>query len=125
MLGGHCIKTWAASQGAVALSSAEAEFYAMVEGVTRARGLRSLALELGYDDLADVVHLSTGSEAAKQFVNRRGLGRMKDLQIKDLWLQKEAREGRLEIYKILGKDNPSDLMTKILTLAKPLNVWRD
>ena len=39
MLGGHCIKTWCASQGAFALSSAEAEFYAMVEAVTRAKGL--------------------------------------------------------------------------------------
>ena len=45
-LGKHTIKTWSASQGAVALSSAEAEFYAMVEGVTRAKGLVNLAREL-------------------------------------------------------------------------------
>lgn len=44
MLGGHCIKTWSASQGAHALSSAEAELYGMIEGVTRAKGLLSLAL---------------------------------------------------------------------------------
>ena len=37
MLGGHCIKTWSATQGAYALSSAEAEFYASSEGVTRAK----------------------------------------------------------------------------------------
>ena len=36
MFGEHCIKTWSATQGAVALSSAEAEFYAMIEAVTRA-----------------------------------------------------------------------------------------
>jgi hypothetical protein len=46
MLGGHCIKTWSATQGAFALSSAEAELYAMVEAVTRAKGLMSLAQEL-------------------------------------------------------------------------------
>ena len=45
-LGGHCIKTWSATQGAYALSSAEAELYGMVEAVTRAKGLRSLAWEL-------------------------------------------------------------------------------
>merc|ERR1712046_163593 len=33
MLGNHCIKTWSASQGPYALSSAEAEFYAMIEAV--------------------------------------------------------------------------------------------
>ena len=71
-----------------------------------------------------MVHLSTDSEAAKQFVNWRGLGKMKHLQIKDLWLQKEAREGRLEIYKILGKDNPSDLMTKISTFPTCISPWR-
>ena len=43
---------------------------------------------------------------------------MKHIQIKDLWLQKEAREGRLEIFKVLGKDNPSDLMTKILSIGE-------
>ena len=38
MLGGHLTKTWSASQGAFALSSAEAELYGMVEAVTRAKG---------------------------------------------------------------------------------------
>eukprot|EP00973_Karenia_brevis_P054867 7628198-Karenia_brevis.AAC.1 len=37
MIGDHTIKTWSATQGACALSSAEAELYAMVEGVTRAK----------------------------------------------------------------------------------------
>ena len=48
MLGNHRIKTWSAAQGAFALSSAEAEFYAMIEGVTRAKGLLSLAKEMGF-----------------------------------------------------------------------------
>ncbi len=39
MIGRHCIKTWATTQGAVALSSAEAEFYAMIEATIRAKGL--------------------------------------------------------------------------------------
>ena len=38
MIGAHCIKTWSVTQGAYALSSAEAEFYAMIEAVTRAKG---------------------------------------------------------------------------------------
>ena len=116
MIGGHLIKSYSSTQKTIALSSAEAEFYAMVEGVTRAKGLRSVAVELGFDDISDVVHLSTDSEAAKQFVNRRGLGRMKHLQIKDLWLQKEAREGRLEIYKIMGVSGCFSL-TKLTTFC--------
>ena len=46
-LGCHCLKTWSSTQGAVALSSAEAEFYAMVDGVLRAKWAVTVAEELG------------------------------------------------------------------------------
>ena len=115
MMGSHCIKTWSATQGAYALSSAEAEFYAMVEGVTRAKGLVSLAREVGFNELQNVIHLGTDSSAAKSFVGRRGLGKMKHLEIRDLWLQKEVSDGRVIVNKIPGEENPADLMTKILS----------
>ena len=118
MLGKHCIKTWCASQGAFALSSAETEFYAMVEAVTRAKGLLTLAKEMGLEELSLVVHLGTDSNAAKSFVNRRGLGKMRHLEIRDLWLQKEIREGKVLVHKVLGTENPADLMTKILTVKE-------
>ena len=86
----------------------------MVEGVTRAKGLLSLASELGFSGLAQVVRMWTDSSAAKSFVSRRGLGRMRHLEIRDLWLQKEIRDGRLEVSKIPGSRNPADLLTKIL-----------
>ena len=81
MLGSHCIKTWSAFQGAYALSSAEAELYAMVEGVTRAKGLVSLASEVGFVGLSAVIKLGTDSSAAKSFVCRQGLGRIRHLHI--------------------------------------------
>ena len=43
---------------------------------------------------------------------------MRHLEIRDLWLQKEVMEGRLEVSKIKGDENPSDLMTKILSLKE-------
>ena len=114
MIGNHCIKTWSATQGPYALSSAEAEFYAMIEGVTRAKGLLSLVSEMGFGGLSNVIHLGTDSSAAKSFVSRRGLGRMRHIEIRDLWLQKEVREGKIEVSKIRGDSNPADLMTKVL-----------
>ena len=39
---------------------------------------------------------------------------MRHLEIRDMWLQKEVAEGRVEVSKILGSNNPADLMTKIL-----------
>ena len=43
MFGEHLIKTWSLSQQAYALSSAEAQFYAMVEAVGRGGQLAHLA----------------------------------------------------------------------------------
>ena len=65
MYGKHCWKTWAVTQGAVALSSAEAEFYAMVEAVLRTKWARTVAGELGFNDIVGVVKLETDSKAAK------------------------------------------------------------
>ena len=117
-MGGHTIKTWSVTQGAIALSTAEAELYAMVEGVTRAKGLVSLARELGFVGVSTTVKLGTDSSAAKSFVSRRGLGRMRHLDIRDLWLQKEVADGLVEVVKLPGVQNPADLMTKMLS-------WRE
>ena len=116
MLGNHCIKTWSSTQGAYALSSAEAELYGMVEGVTRAKGLLTLASELGFSNLTKIITLGTDSSAAKSFASRRGLDRMRHLQVRDLWLQKEVADGKVRVIKIKGTENPADLMTKILTV---------
>ena len=75
MLGGHSIKTWSSTQGAYALSSAEAEFYAIIDGVTRAKGLLNPVKELRFRDLSNVVCLGTDSSAAKSFVCRTGLSK--------------------------------------------------
>ena len=42
---------------------------------------------------------------------------MRHLEIRDLWLQKEVWEGKVVVNKILGTENPTDLMTKILSLG--------
>ena len=43
---------------------------------------------------------------------------MRHLQIRDLWLQKEIRDGKLELSKIPGRYNPADLLTKTLGKAE-------
>ena len=80
----------------------------------RGQGLISLAKELGFLDLVNVVRLGTDSTAAKSFVSRQGFGKMKHIEIRDMWLQKEVRDGKVEVSKIRGDENPADLMTKVL-----------
>ena len=87
----------------------------MVEGVAQAKGLGSLCKELGFESLGLAISVHTDSSAAKSFVSRRGLGKMKHLEIRDLWLQKEVNDGKVVVKKVVGTENPADLMTKILT----------
>ena len=49
----------------------------------RAKGLRNLAVEVGFTDLENIVHIGTDSSAAKCLVGRQGLGKMKHLEIRD------------------------------------------
>lgn len=115
MLGSHCIRTWSSTQQAIALSSAEAEFYAIVEAVLRAKGLLSVLSELGLSSVASAVEVFTDSSAAKSFVSKRGLGKMRHLELRDLWLQREVGEGKVIVQKIAGSANPADAMTKFLS----------
>eukprot|EP00973_Karenia_brevis_P025470 3515492-Karenia_brevis.AAC.1 len=75
----------------------------MVEGVTRAKGLLSLAKEVGFGELSKVIKLGTDSSAAEGFVCRRGLGKMRHLEMRDLWLQKEVQDWRLVVSEVPGR----------------------
>ena len=109
MLGMHCLKTWSSTQPVIALSSGEAEYYAMIDAATRTMGLQASMKELG-TKVELVMH--TDSSAAKAFASRRGAGKIRHVEVKVLWLQEAVACGRLKVKKVLGTENPADLMTK-------------
>jgi hypothetical protein len=113
LVGSHCLRTWSSTQAPVALSSAEAEYYAMVDAATRAVGLRAMLLELGV-----VCHgpteLYSDSSAARGFAARKGLGKMRHLEVRHLWLQAEVSSHKVVLRRVAGEANPADLMTKYL-----------
>ena len=108
------MKALSSTQGAIALSSAEAEFYAMVDAVLKAKWLTTVSQEMGMGTRVAKIVLGTDSSAAKSFACRRGLGSMRHIKIRDLWLQKEVLKGLVKVVKIPGESNPADLMTKYL-----------
>ena len=67
----------------------------------------------------------TDSSAAKSFVSRRGPSRMRHLEIRDLWLQKEVAEGKVVVSKVRGEDNPADLMTNVLPVSDVVDRLRE
>jgi hypothetical protein len=115
LLGSHCLKTWSSTQAPIALSSAEAEYYAMVDSATRALGLRSMLEEVGIG-LSESIELWSDSSAARCFAARKGVGRMRHLETRHLWLQNEVSSQRVVLCRVAGEDNPADLLTKYLNV---------
>ena len=103
------LKSWSKTQATIALSSGEAELAAVVKGATEGLGMRAVLADFGID-----VGLSMYSDAtaAIGMVRREGLGRVRHLAVADLWVQQRVRNGEIQVSKILGTENPSDMMTK-------------
>jgi hypothetical protein len=115
MRGPHCLKSWSVTQGPIALSSAEAEYYAMVDGVIKAMGVQTMCDEVGVMGMKGPIVLHTDSSAAKSFASRRGLGRARHVHTRCLWLQKAVADRLVLVRKVAGTANPADLLTKFLT----------
>ena len=88
-LGAHAVKAWAATQQTVALSSGEAELYVLVKGAGQALGMVSLMADLGY---AIVARVHSDSSAAIGITNRKGLGKLRHLNVQFLWVQDKVRD---------------------------------
>jgi hypothetical protein len=111
LLGSHLIKHWSTTQKVVTLSSGEAELAGIVKGTAEALGLQSLAADLGFDVK---VRVYADSSAAIGICSRSGIGRVRHLAVGQLWIQEKVRSGDIELLKVLGTDNPADLLTKHL-----------
>ena len=103
------MKSWSKTQATIALSSGEAELAAVVKGATEGLGMKAIMADFGIN-----VSLSMYSDAtaAIGMVRREGLGRVRHLAVADLWIQQRVRSGEIQVSKIAGTENPSDMMTK-------------
>jgi len=109
MHGSHLIKAYSRTQSNIALSSGEAEYYALVSTASEALGIVAMTEDFG--DRTEA-YLYADASAAIGVANREGLGRIRHLDTQSLWLQQALRKKRLGLGKVLGTENPSDLMTK-------------
>ena len=117
-MGQHVLKTWSVTQPTIATSSCEAELIAMHDGASRAMGLQTAMFEMGLMPKLAMLRVYTDSSVAKSFVSTRGLGRMRHLEVKLLWLQEAVQKGRLIVGKIRGTVNIADALTKYHSAAK-------
>ena len=77
--------------------------------------MQSLARDMGLELSLVVV---VDSSAAVGMVNRSGVGRVRHLDVKDLWVQERVKRGFFTIVRVPGDSNPADVATKPLVVAE-------
>jgi len=121
-MGLHVIKGWSTTQSVIALSSGEAELYALVKGSAQTLGAMSMAQDFGYELGGGVM---SDSSAAIGITSRQGLGKLRHINVQYLWVQEKFRTKELQLDKVPGEQNPADLYTKYLdqeTIQKHLDI---
>ena len=109
MIGAHTIKSYSRQQKVVALSSAEAELYAMVAASAESFVVIGDAHDLSVEFEGEVF---TDSSAALGKAHRAGIGKVRHLRAQGLWVQEVRATNRLKYLKVLGTKNPADVLTK-------------
>ena len=118
MLEQHLIKAWSATQASIALSSGEAEYYAVVHGTGIALGIKALYGDIG---LELPIRVWTVSSAALGISGRQRLGKLRLLECRSLWVEQRLRRKDFKFLKVAGEVNPADLFTKHLESRKKLD----
>ena len=109
MFGCHAVKHWSKTQTTVCLSSGEAELRGIGDGLAQAIGLQSIARDLGMTWRIDMY---TDATAAIGIARRRGMGKIRHLDVTDLWIQEKFNSKLAYLHKVLGTENPADIFTK-------------
>ena len=114
--GGCLIYSSSRTQKIVSLSSAESETYAAASAVMDAILIRTILCWVL--QIRILMYLYLDSSAARGVLSRRGVGRLRHLSCRVLWLQNLVVEKMLQVKAVLGTINPADVSTKRLSTAR-------
>ena len=87
----------------------------MVRGSSIGIGVKGLFEDLG---ITVRIRTNTDSSAALGLSKRRGLGKVRHMELNQLWLQDKVAKNEVEIRKVKGEDNVVDALTKHLEARK-------
>ena len=111
MHGSHVIKSWSTNQAVIALSSGEAEYYGLVKAASVAIGVRTIANDMGIV-LGGAIEICSDASAAIGIANRIGIGKVRHIEVNQLWLQQKVACKEIVITKVGTDDNLADALTK-------------
>ncbi len=112
---GNLIYWKSKKQATVSLSTMEAEYAALSDGVRAAFHVRNLLLESGDIDTTYCIPVYCDSACATAIFSRfNSHGRLKHLDVRVHHVREKADKGEIRVIKIPGTENRSDIFTKPL-----------
>ena len=105
----------------IALSSGEAEYYPLTRGASAGLLVKGVYEEIGRRLLMTCL---TDSSAAKGTVSRKGVGKVKHLSLKELWVQDAIEQKRFKVQKVGTDSNWADLGMKVLDGSRILQLLK-
>ena len=108
MRGTHLLGHWCRTQQSIALSSMEAELNAICKAAVEGLGARNMTIEM---ERQEEIEIKTDASAAVGVVQRQGAGKVKHLEVKQLWVQEKERNKEVTMVKIPRDINWADLFT--------------
>ena len=127
-VGGCLAYSSSRTQKIVSLSSAESETYAAASVTMDAILITTIFSWLLQCHFMMCLYLD--SSAARGVLSRKGVGRLRHLSCRILWMQDLIMEKRLLLRSVMGALNPADIATKRLSAARLeslcyfLGIWR-
>ena len=109
--GTHVLKSWSITENTIALSSGQAEFYAMVKAGSQGLGMRSMLDDVGISSNVKVIADAT---AARGIAQRKRRGAVRHLEVHQCCIQDQVQSKEICVEKVGGKSNLADGLTKFV-----------
>eukprot|EP00435_Cladocopium_sp_Y103_P064564 s72_g26.t1 len=116
LLGGSYMHGSSRTQRVVSLSSCESELHGLVSTLADGIFLRRCAEFLTKATIEHILY--TDSSSARQLAQRQGVGKIKHLDAKILWIQGKVQEKSVVLSQISTVWNVSDAGTKVLSAKR-------
>ena len=100
----------------MAISSGDSEFHALTLCAARLIFTKNLVEGFGFPVEGPVAY--SDSSAARGIAKRKGVGKLKHLQVRSLWLQQARADGQVKDDRVGMLPSTADLGTKFLDAAR-------
>ena len=98
------------TQTVPALSSGEAELISMNDAGKEAKFLQQMLEDIEGHEVPTILYCD--SSAAIGRAKRMGVGKIRHLELRELWIQEQVAQKKLQVEKIQSSDNDADIFTK-------------